>query len=691
MKNKLLKLSALAIATAMTAGLAFNQQRAPQPVAAEQHIANYDLYSYIGNYYDDLDTRLEGGMNGKFREALTSLIHPTSVYTYKGTGSNTLSEVLQGADEDPDNPSNMIYFYTRDSVKKNAASTWNREHVWPQSLSNGHYGTGRAGADLLHIRPTYNTTNSTRGSLLMADINKSSPVTYNGMTYGYKTSGKFEPLDAVKGDVARIFMYVWVAYRSEYSSSPMNMLSAIESYDTLLKWHTQDKPDVLEGNRNDYAESSKQGNRNPFVDHPDFAWKVFGDMASASVREACQEAYPASENVPDEKTVVSIAITGNAIQKEYYAGESFNPAGLTVTATYDDSSTKAVSLNSCKWTPDPLTEETTSVTCTYSGKTATYSGITVTKKQTIGGDYSIEFKSSGADGSSVITNEEISEEYIVDNTLVKSIDTASRIYPGKTGLKMGSSSNPGKISFELNENATANISSIEITSAKYGSDGGRLKVTLGSDVIDDEIVPEEEYIKMFANPVTASTLTIETTTKRAYLLKITITIEGDVDDDDDDPPSSSSSEESSSSEVPSSSEESSSSIPESSSSIEPSSSEESSSELPSSSEDTSVESSSSEETSVIPSSSEESSEESSSEEPSSSTTPVVPSSSEQPSSSSSNPAYEESSSQQESSSEKETPKSNGLFGCNGSIISVISLASLSSLIGLIFIFSKKKQ
>lgn len=54
-----------------------------------------------------------------------------------------------------------------------------------------------------------------------------------------------------------------------------------------------DKPDVLEGNRNNYAEGSIQGNRNPFVDHPELAWKIFGDSASSAVKNACMEAYPA--------------------------------------------------------------------------------------------------------------------------------------------------------------------------------------------------------------------------------------------------------------------------------------------------------------------------------------------------------------------------------------------------------------
>ena len=73
--------------------------------------------------------------------ALTSLIHPSGWYTYGSTGSDHLDSVLQDADEDPTNPNNMIFLYTRNSVAKchsiSASGPWNREHVWPQSLSNG--------------------------------------------------------------------------------------------------------------------------------------------------------------------------------------------------------------------------------------------------------------------------------------------------------------------------------------------------------------------------------------------------------------------------------------------------------------------------------------------------------------------------------------------------------------------------
>ena len=296
--NKLLKITTLFTAFAIGASLIVVQNKKATEVQAAQHINNYALYSYSGNYYNSFNFNLSGGLNGALREALTTLIYPKGWYTYGSQGETHLATQLQYADQDPTNSNNMVYFYTRDSVKKNPATGWNREHCWPQSLSNKCWGESKAGTDILHLRPTYSNTNSSRGNDKYADVNKASPREYNGMTFGYGSGSSFEPLDSVKGDAARIIMYTWTAYKNYYSNLP-DITNVFESYDTLLRWHAQDKPDVLEGNRNNYCETSVQKNRNPFVDHPELAWKIFGDQASTSVKNACMEAYPASGYTPD--------------------------------------------------------------------------------------------------------------------------------------------------------------------------------------------------------------------------------------------------------------------------------------------------------------------------------------------------------------------------------------------------------
>ncbi len=86
------------------------------------------------------------------------------------------------------------------------------------------------------------------------------------------------------------------------------------------------------------------------------------------------------EVVYSSKTLSSLSISGTPSKTTYYAGESFEPAGITVTATYSDSSTANVT-SSCTYSPSPLTQGTTSVTVSYTEggitKTATVSGLTV--------------------------------------------------------------------------------------------------------------------------------------------------------------------------------------------------------------------------------------------------------------------------------------------------------------------------
>ena len=306
MKKNLVKLASITAVFALGIGLAINTQKQPIAVEAAQISNNFSGYAYSGTYYDSLSTSGTDGINGTFNAALSTLIFPKGWYVYGSSGADHLSTILQSADQDPTNSANMIYLYTRDSVKKNAASSWNREHVWPQSLSGtnptthqDNWGTDKAGTDLLHIRPTYESTNSKRGNKKYGYISGSKTTeTYQGMTYGYTGGNFFEPLDSVKGDVARIIMYVYTAYNSYYGNS-LKITDTFASYDTLLKWHTADQPDVLEGNRNNFSETSIQKNRNPFVDHPEYAWRIFGDSCSAAVKQACMEAYPIEGYVPN--------------------------------------------------------------------------------------------------------------------------------------------------------------------------------------------------------------------------------------------------------------------------------------------------------------------------------------------------------------------------------------------------------
>lgn len=162
---------------------------------------------------------------------------------------------------------------------------WNREHVWPQSL--GGFKTSGAGADLHHVRPADAKINSTRNNCKYGNVNGGTQAsgviaTNSG---GERLDEVFEPLDNVKGDVARICLYVYVRYGSEISKCS-KITNVFESVDVLLDWCELDPVDTWELSRNDVVESL-QGNRNVFIDYPEYAWMIFDkdvptDMATPS-------------------------------------------------------------------------------------------------------------------------------------------------------------------------------------------------------------------------------------------------------------------------------------------------------------------------------------------------------------------------------------------------------------------------
>ena len=155
----------------------------------------------------------------------------------------------------------MILFYTGASVPKtDNMNVWNREHVWAQSLSKYEsggqwFGESGAGADAHHIRPCNPSVNSSRGNDKFGT-----------------SSGYYEPTDEFKGDVARIIFYMMVRYTQADS---FTFTSVAESLDILLEWNELDPVSPLEENRNDVVEDI-QGNRNPFIDYPEFAEEIWG-------------------------------------------------------------------------------------------------------------------------------------------------------------------------------------------------------------------------------------------------------------------------------------------------------------------------------------------------------------------------------------------------------------------------------
>lgn len=216
---------------------------------------------------------------GKEGEALKSALHDI----IKGNKKLSYSEVweaLKETDEDPNNPNNVILFYSGVSRAKSSnggnVGQWNREHVWAKS--HGDFGTSAGpGTDIHHLRPTDVQVNSSRSNLDF-DNGGSSVTNCNGCK---RTANSWEPPDEVKGDVARILFYMAVRYEEEdVVDLELNELlnNGSQPYhgklSVLLQWHKQDPVNEYEENRNNVIEKW-QGNRNPFIDHPEWVEEIW--------------------------------------------------------------------------------------------------------------------------------------------------------------------------------------------------------------------------------------------------------------------------------------------------------------------------------------------------------------------------------------------------------------------------------
>jgi uncharacterized repeat protein (TIGR02543 family) len=158
---------------------------------------------------------------------------------------------------------------------------WNREHTWPQSWFN-ESTTPRS--DLFHVYPTDGYVNGRRSNYPYGEVNNPIYTSGNGsklgpcVTSGY--SGRvFEPIDEYKGDIARGFFYMSVRYYSEdsdWDNSDMTLKSEIKPWamTMLLRWSDEDPVSDKEIARNN-AVYGYQNNRNPFIDHPEYARMIW--------------------------------------------------------------------------------------------------------------------------------------------------------------------------------------------------------------------------------------------------------------------------------------------------------------------------------------------------------------------------------------------------------------------------------
>ena len=469
MKKRIITLALTSAALALSVGAFALNKTVEKTSAIYSPSTTYevsDTASELESYYSSVGSGDTGDtLLSRLRSINSSKYHKNFSYSNFGTSSSTSPYVYTdyplGTTTTDSNGqirgSSIASFYT-----KTTANSFNKEHVWPNSK-----GGNKVENDILMPRPTISSENSSRGNSNFVEGMNSSSGGWDPYTAGYDKE--------CRGECARIMLYCVVA-SSQLSLVASNTGgdSSCGNMNTLIKWHFDYAPSVYEMNRNNGAEYL-QGNRNPFVDHPEYVAKIWSNFNS-TVSELCTNnaskysdwtpgnycdygsntpvnpnAGVTLSNTTANITVGSttalsatasdgssiswttsnssiarlsssssasganITITGvsagtatitakatidgtqysktctvivskvvsslskgntSPTKSVYTAGESFDSTGLTITATYSDSTTSNVT-SSVVWTPDPLTVGTTSVTGTFGGKSIVISGLTV--------------------------------------------------------------------------------------------------------------------------------------------------------------------------------------------------------------------------------------------------------------------------------------------------------------------------
>ncbi len=224
-------------------------------------------------YYD----AAAGKTGADLHAALHGIVDDGAHLTY-----DEVWDALKVTDEDPADPGDVVMIYSGASLPEDAngggAGQWNREHTWAKS--HGDFGTSPGpGTDLFHLRPCEVGVNSTRGNL---DFDEGGEEIADAPG-NYVDGDSFEPRDAVKGDIARGILYMAVRYDGDDGFADLEPNDAVDNgsapfmgrLSVLLAWNAEDPPDAAEQARNDVIYDRFQHNRNPFIDHPEYADSIW--------------------------------------------------------------------------------------------------------------------------------------------------------------------------------------------------------------------------------------------------------------------------------------------------------------------------------------------------------------------------------------------------------------------------------
>lgn len=182
---------------------------------------------------------------------------------------------------------------------------YNREHLIPQSYFD-NYAIDPMKNDAFHVIPSDGYVNGQRNNLPFGRVNSATYTSTNGskkgsnLNSGYSAgySGTvFEPIDEFKGDIARSFFYFATRYENImsnfYNTANGSTTEAKVMFDgsnnkvfsdtflnILITWHLNDPVSAKEIAINNRV-YQHQGNRNPYIDHPEYVCQIWSTPCAA--------------------------------------------------------------------------------------------------------------------------------------------------------------------------------------------------------------------------------------------------------------------------------------------------------------------------------------------------------------------------------------------------------------------------
>lgn len=286
------------------------------------------------NYYANAITAITNNFTA---EEIKNSLSEVITNNHKNLSYAEVWTALTKTDQDPNNSDNVILLYRGISLAKSANGSgsqsqdpdnWNREHVWAKS--HGFAASDlEAYTDIHHLRPTDMSVNSSRGNLDFD--NSDAPL--SEAPENRVDADSFEPRDSVKGDVARMIFYMDTRYQGMDNTPDLTVVDRLTSTGEpsigrlcrLLEWHAADPVDSFEQMRNDTIYEF-QGNRNPFIDHPEWVSKIYQADACADDNADDNGGDNGDNNGGDNGDDNGSANSATLIISEYVEGSGYNKA-----------------------------------------------------------------------------------------------------------------------------------------------------------------------------------------------------------------------------------------------------------------------------------------------------------------------------------------------------------------------------